>query len=103
MARWHLDELENSLNKIGFTIVLRLPPSAKDSFIGAWIIKRGNEYMVDFDGIFDGLGNTIPHPSLDKAIGCSIRDTHLSLYFYKKGKMWNQELKKFIEEINALK
>jgi hypothetical protein len=102
MAQWHLNDLEHALHQIGFTIVQRMSPNVKDSFIGAWVIKRGSEYIIYFDGIFDGLGNTIPHPSLEKAIGCSIRGTEISLYLYKKGNMWNQHLKKFIQKVNAL-
>jgi hypothetical protein len=103
MAQWHLDEIENSLNKIGWTITKRLEPNEKKLFIGGWIIKRGSEKNIDFDGIFDGLGNTIKNPSLDKAYGCEIRETGTSLYFYKKGEMWREHLEKFIKDVNELK
>ncbi len=102
MAQWHLDEIENSLNNIGWTISERIEANEKDNYIGSWVIKRGTERIVDFEGIFDGLGNTIKDPSMNKAYGCGIKDTQISLYFYKKGKMWDNELKKFIHEINEL-
>ena len=103
MAQWHLDEIENSLNRIGWTIIERKNPNEKENFIGAWIIKRASERIMDFEGIFDGMGNTIKNPSLDKAYGCQINGTDISLYFYKKGKKWDENLEGFINEINDLK
>lgn len=103
MTQWHLDEIENSLNKIGWIITERISANEKDDYIGAWIIKRSTERIVDFDGIFDGLGNTIKDPSIDKAYSCGIKETKISLYFYKKGEIWDNNLKKFIYEVNELK
>ena len=100
MAQWHLDEIENALNRIGWNVTKRIPSS--DNFIGGWTISRGNLRTIYFNGIFDGLGNTIKNPSLDKAYGCDIQDTNISLYFYKKGKMWNEALKNFVDELNRL-
>lgn len=101
MAQWHLDEIENSMNQIGWVITKRIESSA--SSLGGWIIKRQSERFVDFDGIFDHRGNTIKMPSLDKAYACGIRDTQISLYFYKKGKNWNESLQKFVDEMKELK
>lgn len=101
MAIWHLDEIENSLNRIGWTVIDRIPPS--EDFIGGWVIKRSSERVVDFDGLYDWTGNIIKNPSLEKADSCKIRDTDISLGFYKKGKRWNSHLHEFIHNLNKLK
>jgi len=54
MAQWHLDEIENLLNKIGWTVSERFETNRKDSYIGGWAIKRGSVRIIDFNGIFDG-------------------------------------------------
>ena len=103
MAQWHLIELENALNNIGWTVVERLESNRRDSFIGGWIIKRQNERIVDFDGAFDEFGNIIKDLNIDNSYGCQIRDTNISLYFYKKGNKWDDNLKNFIDEMKILK
>jgi hypothetical protein len=80
MAQWHLDDIENSLNRIGWIISERIEPNENESFIGGWVIKRASERIMDFNGIFDGMGNTIKDPSLDKAYGCQIQETDISLF-----------------------
>ena len=55
MALWHLIEIENSMNKIGWIIIERIEPNRMENYIGGWIIKRNSEKIVVFDGIFDGL------------------------------------------------
>ncbi len=102
MALWHLIEIENSMNKIGWFVIDRIEPNRKENYIGGWIIKRNSEKIIDFDGIFDGLGNTIQNPSIEKAIGCSIKDSKINMYFYKKGKKWDLELNKFLNDLNEL-
>jgi len=103
MAQWHLDDIESSLNRISWTVTKQYDPNEKESFLGAWLIKRGSERIIDFNGIFDGDGYVINNPSLEKAYGCQVRETNISLYFYKKGEKWNENLEKFIKEINKLK
>lgn len=102
MALWHLIEIENSMNKIGWIIIERIEPNRKENYIGGWIIKRNSEKIVSFDGIFDGFGNTIQNPSIEKAIGFCIKDTKISLYFYRKGKQWDLKLNKFVKDLNEL-
>lgn len=103
MAQWHLEDIENSLKRTGWIISERIEPNEKESFIGGWVIKRASQRFIDFDGIFDGMGNTIKDPSIDKAYACRIRETDISLYFYKKGKKWDENLKRFAIELNELK
>ena len=103
MAQWHLDEIENSLNGIGWTVIERLEGNENQNFIGRWIIKRASERILDFDGIFDSMGNTIKNPSLFKAYACQITETDISLYFYKRGQKWDENLERFINLINDLK
>ena len=102
MAQWHLYEIENSLNQIGWTITKRIDTNEYDNYLGGWVIKRGTERIVDFEGIIDGNGNIIQNPSVDKAYSCNIRETGISLYFYKKGKMWKNALEKFINELKII-
>ena len=99
MAQWRLDKTENALNRIGWKVTEKIP--SNDNFIGGWKIRRGSSRIVNFEGIFNGLGNIIKNPSLDKAY-CDIQDTKISLYFYKKGKMWNESFKNFVDELNKL-
>jgi len=37
MAEWHLKEIENQLNQIGFKVTERLKSSETNLFIGTWI------------------------------------------------------------------
>lgn len=55
MAQWHLDEIKNSLNKIGWKIIEYSEPTEKNCFIGVWVIKRDSKRIMVFDGIFDVL------------------------------------------------
>ncbi len=102
MAQWHLDDIENALNRIGWQVTLRQEDDSEYSFLGSWTIKRSSEYIIYFDGLFDGMGNMIKNPSIDKAYACGIHDTKISLYFYKKGAKWQENLKRFVEEVNGL-
>jgi len=44
MAEWHLKEIENKLNQIGFEVTERKKSSERDLFIGGWIISRNTSY-----------------------------------------------------------
>ncbi|MGB0431537.1 MAG: hypothetical protein ACPGLV_13770 [Bacteroidia bacterium] len=81
MASWHLIEIENALNRIGWNVINRLIPDPKNNFIGGWIIKRSHEREVEFDGVFDAFGNIVNDPTLDKVYGCQIKGTEITLYF----------------------
>lgn len=102
MADWHLYELENNLNKIGWRIKQRLDSNKKNKFLGGWIIIRGSERLLEFEGIIDSEGKIIKSPSIVKAYGCIVKETSLNLYFYKKGEKWNESLKFFINQLNEI-
>jgi hypothetical protein len=96
MAEWHLDELENEIQRIGWRIKSRL--DGDDYKISAsWIIERGTTRQIDFEGL-DEM-KCLP---IEKAYGCKVNDTEIKLYFYKKGDNWNSQLAGFISELNKL-
>jgi len=98
MAEWHLVELENRLSNLGWNIISRdIIPEFHVS--ATWTLKRNREIRIDFSGN-DDL-KTLP---LNKAYACSIQEEKSikSLYFYKRGEMWDKNLDEFIQQINQL-
>jgi len=96
MANWHLDELEKSLNAIGWEIVDRLEGNNYD-ISGSWNIQRKTKHRIDFNGLDDLI--TLP---LEKSYGCYITEPSISLYFHKKGPTWKNALAEFIHKVNEL-
>ncbi len=84
MAKWHLDELQNSMERSGWRLVA--VHASNDIYISAsWESEGGKgepNIFIDFEGI-DDL-KTLP---LDESYGCHLRsDRTISLYFGRKGK-----------------
>jgi len=52
MAEWHLIELENSLNGIGWNVISRLEGNNYD-ISGSWQIRRNTIRQIDFNGLDD--------------------------------------------------
>lgn len=96
MANWHLEELENRIQQLGWRIVSRIDGDGY-RISGSWIISRKYERQLDFDGMDD----LIVKP-MHQAYACRIEGTKAGLYFYKKGKQWDNALTKFINELNQL-
>jgi hypothetical protein len=96
MAIWHLEELENRIQQLGWRIVSRIDGDGY-RISGSWMIVRKTERQLDFQGMDD----LIVKP-MDQAYGCEIGGTKATLYFYKKGKQWDDALAKFMNELNHL-
>lgn len=90
------------MHRIGWSIIERIPTNESEYYLGGWRLKRSSEYEVEFSGFFDGLGRNIKNPSLEKAGACFIKGPGICLYFYRKGKMWDEALAEFVEEMNNL-
>ncbi len=63
-----------------------------------WVIERGSVQQIDFDGL-DDLKVLPP----EKSYGCEVKNSDISLYFYKKGKQWDKNLAIFVSPLNELK
>lgn len=105
MARWHLDELRDALERKGWRVVAELP--GDDYRVSAtWELQRSGDprsLLIDFDGL-DDL-NVLP---LDESYACRVRGTDCSLYFGRRGETgsakrthWRDELKAFVESFNT--
>ena len=83
MAQWHLDELQEFLERRGWRIVAQ---QAGDGYriSATWVIQRSTQLeplLIDFEGLDDM--KTLP---LERSYGCHIRGCSLiSLYFGKNG------------------
>ncbi len=97
MAEWHLSELENEIQQIGWKIISRQEGDGI-RISASWVIKRGSVQQIDFNGL-DDL-KVLP---LKKSYGCEVKNSDISVYFYKKGKQWEKNLATFISSLNKLK
>ena len=105
MARWHLDELRNALERNGWRVVAEL--AGDDYKVSAtWELRRSGDprsVLIDFNGL-DDL-NVLP---LDESYACRARDSDHSLYFSRRGETgsaarvrWRDDLKSFVENLNG--
>ncbi len=104
MARWHLDELRNALERKGWRVVAELP--GDDYRVSAtWELRRSGDprsLLIDFDG-FDDM-NCLP---LDESYACQARGTDHSLSFSRRGETgsaararWSDALSSFVDSLN---
>jgi len=96
MAQWHLSEIEDGLEQIGWKVVSRDPGNDYD-ISETWVLKRSKILFLDFLGLDDM--NTLP---IEHSYGCKIRDTEIELYFFKKGENGREALRSFINEANRV-
>jgi hypothetical protein len=102
VAEWHLAELEEELRRAGWTVG---SVSEGDGYRTAavWEVTRGEvRHRIAFDA-FDASGSGDAQP-LERAYGCEVEDTHVSLYFGKKtGRRWRPELEAFVGSLASLR
>ena len=79
MAQWHLDELRSALESKGWKFHAELPGDER-KISATWVLHRGIELMIDFDGL-DDLA-VLP---IEKAYACTARNSPHSLYFRRRG------------------
>lgn len=103
MATWHLQELENRLQQIGWHVIdVEEEEYYKSIFKKSWIIKRKSIRHIDFESIRYGL-HFLPYDvALEDAAGCEVRDTEITLSFGQRDKGWKDDLKDFISKLNDL-
>ncbi|MBR9860216.1 hypothetical protein GYB22_05620 [bacterium] len=94
---WHLKELENQIQQSGWKITARLPGD-NYSISGIWEISRNSTQHIEFNGLDDM--ETRP---IERAYGCRIKGTDISLYFHGKGETWEKALTDFVDSINELR
>lgn len=107
MADWHLEEIKNALERVGWRFVAE-HPGDEYRISATWEFSRGHtdaNLFIDFDGLDDMI--TLP---IEKSYACSVRGTpRLSLYFSKRGgsgsparERWRDSLNLFVEKIGKL-
>jgi hypothetical protein len=96
MAQWHLDDLRNALDHLGWRFEAEHP--GDDYRISAtWEFSRSSpptRLLIDFDGLDDM--KTLP---LLESYGCRVRDTTFSLYFGKRGEPESRARKRWAEQL----
>lgn len=105
MAKWHLDELRNALERRGWRYEGELP--GDDYRISAtWRFGRSGRdtfLLIDFEGL-DDL-RTLP---ITESYACHVRGSQHALYFRRRGHRgsrsrdhWLQELAAFVAVLDA--
>jgi len=105
MAEWHLAELREALERLGWRFAGELP--GDDRAISAtWSFERSgrgpNKLLVDFEGLDES--RVLP---LNESYACRARGTGLSLYLRRRGDndppardRWLSELSDFVNGID---
>jgi hypothetical protein len=106
MADWHLKELRDALETIGWVIIAEVP--GDDYAISAtWEIRRSNKQpsvFIDFEGLDDMA--TLP---IERSYGCHVRGRgSCGLYFGRRGegksarrRSWANELNQVVEMVGV--
>lgn len=103
MAEWHLNELRNAIERLGWRFVEE--HSSNNVYVAAsWEFKRSDKVLwIDFEGI-DDL-RTLP---IEESYGCRARNRpNHGLYFRRKGsgasasrEIWLSDLKAFVASLD---
>ena len=94
MAIWHLEELQNALERRGWRCVQLAGDGYRIS--ATWELKRAGDdrvLHVDFDGLDD-----MRTLALTESYGCTVRETGRGLYFRRQRtrELWLGELREFV-------
>ena len=100
MAKWHLDELREALERRGWRLKSELPGDDR-RISGSWALVRSGEtgeLVIDFEGLDES--EVLP---LAESYACAVRGTSHSLYFRRRGEngsipreRWRNELSNFV-------
>ena len=107
MAQWHLDELQNFLERHGWRIIAE-QAGDEYSISATWVTQRSTQVeplLIDFEGLDDM--QTLP---LEQSYGCHIRGrSSIGIYFGRKGHKsssrranWHEELSKFVAQLDEI-
>jgi hypothetical protein len=97
VADWHLAELDDELRPTGWTIA---SVDAGDGYrsSGTWDVVRGaTRHRLVFEGVTES-GDPLP---VERAYGCRLDGTDVSLYLGKKtGGAWRRDLEGFVAALS---
>lgn len=101
MSRAHLEKLKLELGKSKW--ILRTDVSTNE-FLSTWEISRpNNDCLLEIEFGISGNGEygaCIGNETMDNAIGCSVSNSEISIYFGKYSGQFQKDIAAFISQIN---
>ena len=105
MAKWHLNELREALERKGWRFVSELPGDGR-AISGRWKFERSgqpSQMVIDFHGLDD-----LAVLSMSESYACYVQGSSHSLYFRRRGEKgtaardrWKGELLAFVAGVEA--